>query len=306
MAFSRFLANILLPWIFKCRPRLPSCFPLILLFSTKLILADFIKLFTSSLILEALGSSVLIIKLLMVTSHFGRILSIWCFNDISFSNISLGASVIALFVPTWIITFCNSSCKKALRFSLILSIFLPRMGWTGMCLAFDSLLSSMQYNMESPTINQTILQRQLNLSLIAQKVEIIYCQCRLQQREENILGDQLVCVGYVSKKKMSMWTSLPVLASGESIKRPCVRVSLCGLPQWKENVTVDKLVSLGHGTDYKTSKPVWATSVKRKCPCGENGLYRPWQKLESVCMDGKACVGYVNKKKMSTWIVWPV
>ena len=57
MAFSKFLANILLPWIFKCRPRLPSCFPLILLFSTKLILADFIEQFTSSLILATLGSS---------------------------------------------------------------------------------------------------------------------------------------------------------------------------------------------------------------------------------------------------------
>ena len=125
MAFSRFLASILLPWILKCRPRLPSCFPLILLFSTKLILADFIKRFTYSLILAALGSSVLIIKLLMVTSHFGRILSIWCFNDISCSNISLGVSVIALFVPTWIITFCKSSCNKSLRFSLISSIFSP-------------------------------------------------------------------------------------------------------------------------------------------------------------------------------------
>ena len=77
-----------------------------------------------------MGSSVLIIKLLMVTSHFGRILSIWYFNDVSFSNISLGVSVIALFVPTWIITFCDSSCNKSLSLSLISSIFPPGMGWT--------------------------------------------------------------------------------------------------------------------------------------------------------------------------------
>ena len=95
-------------------------------------------------------SSVLIIKLLIVTSHFGRILSIWCFNDISFSNISLDVSVIALFAPTWIITFCNSSCNK-LRFYLTSSIFPPGMGWTCRCLVFDSLLSSMSFNMESPT-----------------------------------------------------------------------------------------------------------------------------------------------------------
>ena len=100
------------------------------------------KRFTSSLILVALGSSVLIINLLMVTLHFGRILSIWCFNDISFSNISLGVSVIALFVPTWIITFCNSSCNKSLRFFSLSQIFPPGMGWTRMRLVFDSLLSS--------------------------------------------------------------------------------------------------------------------------------------------------------------------
>ena len=47
-----------------------------------------------------------------------------------------------------------------------------------------------------------------------------------------------------------------------------------------------------------------ATSVKRKCSCGQIALCR--QKLESVCMDEKACVGYVSEKKMSIWTGWPV
>ena len=64
----------------------------------------------------------------MLTSHFGRILLIWCFNNITFSSIYLGVSVIALFVPTGIITFCISSCNKSLTFSLISSIFPPVMG----------------------------------------------------------------------------------------------------------------------------------------------------------------------------------
>ena len=94
-----------------------------------------------------MGSSVLIIKLLMVTSHFGRIFSIWCFNDMSFSSISLCVSVIVLFVSTWIITFCNSS-----PFLWYLQFF--HLEWLNKYMSFvlNSLLSSMSFNMESPAI----------------------------------------------------------------------------------------------------------------------------------------------------------
>ena len=53
------------------------------------------------------------------------------------------------------------------------------------------------------------------------------------------------------------------------------------------------------------SKPVWATPVKRKCLSEQIGLCRPWQKLESICVDEKACVGYVSEKKMPVRPGWP-
>ena len=34
--------------------------------------------------------------------------------------------------------------------------------------------------------------------------------CRLQQREGNVHVDELACAGYVSEKKMSIWTGWPV------------------------------------------------------------------------------------------------
>lgn len=45
------------------------------------------------------------------------------------------------------------------------------------------------------------------------------------------------------------------------------------------------------------SKPAWATSVRRKCPCGQVVLCWP-RELESICVDEKACVDYVSEKKM--------
>ena len=51
---------------------------------------------------------------------------------------------------------------------------------------------------------------------------------------------------------------------------------------------------------------MWAMPVKRKNLCRRVGLCRPWQKLETVCVDEKACVGYVSKKKMFIWTSWPV
>ena len=43
---------------------------------------------------------------------------------------------------------------------------------------------------------------------------------------------------------------LPMQAATEKRKRPCGRVGLCGLSQWKENVRVDELACVGHGRGY--------------------------------------------------------
>ena len=54
---------------------------------------------------------------------------------------------------------------------------------------------------------------------------------RLYHSEENVRVDELACVGYVSEKKIFVWTSCPLRATGEARKRPCGQVSLHGLFQ---------------------------------------------------------------------------
>ena len=72
-------------------------------------------------------------------------------------------------------------------------------------------------------------------------------------------------------------------------------VNLRRLQQTKENVLVDELACVDPGRGQKAPvwkrKPVWFRPVKRKCPCGRVGLCRPAQKLESVWVDEKACLG---------------
>ena len=49
-----------------------------------------------------------------------------------------------------------------------------------------------------------------------------------------------------------------------------------------------------------------AATVEKKHPCGRVGLCRPRQKIESVYVNEKACVGYFSEKKMSVWTSKPV
>ena len=92
--------------------------------------------------------------------------------------------------------------------------------------------------------------------------------CRLQQREENVLVDELACVGAQRSQKRSVLTSKPVQAM------PVKRKSLCR--------------RVGRGRSQKPSawmkKLVWAMSVKRKCSYGQVGLCSSRERLESICI----------------------
>ena len=55
--------------------------------------------------------------------------------------------------------------------------------------------------------------------------------CGSRQRLENVCVDEKTCVGNVSEKKMSIWTSWPVQAATKARQRLCGRESLRGLCQ---------------------------------------------------------------------------
>ena len=112
------------------------------------------------------------------------------------------------------------------------------------------------------------------------------------ERRKRPYGQVGLC-GLRRSQKTSVWTGIPLWATSMRRKYPCGEVGLCGLRREQK-------------TCVWMSKPLRAKSVRRKCPCGQVGLCRPRQRLESVCMDEKACVGYVSEKEMSIWTGWPV
>ena len=122
-----------------------------LLLSTVWIYSSLINLFVLRMMLFAFVLSVRAIKLLMITRCFGSDPSIFCFNVINFSTIIFGVSVVALLVPTWIITVPRSSCNKSFRFYCMSSILPPGIGCTRMWRVFNNLLSSIPFTIESLT-----------------------------------------------------------------------------------------------------------------------------------------------------------
>ena len=122
-----------------------------LLLSTVRICNSFINLFVFHMVVFAFVLCVLTINLLMITRHFGSDPSIFRFNVISLSTIICGVSVVALYVPAWIITVSRSSCNKSFRFCCMSSIIPPVTVYTRMWRVFNNLLSSMPFTLESPT-----------------------------------------------------------------------------------------------------------------------------------------------------------
>ena len=81
--------------------------------------------------------------------------------------------------------------------------------------------------------------------------------CKLQRREENVLVDELTCVGPGRGYKTPVWTGKPVWAMSVKRKGPCGRVGLCGPRQKLECVCVDKKACVGYVSEKKMS--IWTS-----------------------------------------------
>ena len=93
--------------------------------------------------------------------------------------------------------------------------------------------------------------------------------------------DEKACVGYVSEKKLSIWTGWPVWAVTEARKRLYGQVSLCGRCWWKVDVLVDELAYVG------CDKGFYGHVILR-------GLCRLY---ENVRVDGLVCIGHDREKE---------
>ena len=96
--------------------------------------------------------------------------------------------------------------------------------------------------------------------------------CRLQQREENVLVDELACVGAERSQKRSVLTSKPVQALHVKIKSLCRRVQpLCRPWQKPETVCVDEKVCVGYVSIKKMFiSTIWSVQAAREA---RNRLY---------------------------------